>query len=240
MNAVTTGAVDAQVRELKRLRTESAWWRWGALAVVALFVGGDLYALRNSVTNLTQPGPGQTEYANALQEGIQKDIVPQVQDIAGRTLAEMRPQVMASLQKASQRTPELANASLGQLQTLQQNVASRSEQALDATFTKEFAKREGKIKEMFPDATEQQLQTFTQNMTQMGTARLASANDRLFSRHLSAMNGIVSDMDKIAATEKVTKTGDIPTWEVALTTLDLVRDNLKQVAPQTAVKEAKL
>jgi hypothetical protein len=77
-------------------------------------------------------------------------------------------------------------------------------------------------------------------MTQMGTTRLAAANDQLFSRHLSTMTGIVNDMQQIAATEKVTKTKDIPTWEVALTTLDLVRDNLKEVAPQTAVKEAKL
>jgi hypothetical protein len=240
MNAVTTGAVDAQVRELKRLRTESAWWRWGALTVVALFVAGDVYALRNAVNNLAQPGAGQTEFANTLQTGLQKDIAPQVQDIAGKTLAEMRPQVMAALQKAGQRTPELANASLGQLTTLQQNVSSRSEKVLDDAFTKEFAKREDKIKQMFPDATEDQLRTFTQNMTQMGTARLAAANNQLFSRHLATMTGIVNDMQQIASTEKVTKTGDIPTWEVALTTLDLVRDNLKEVAPQTAVKEAKL
>jgi len=60
----------------------------------------------------------------------------------------------------------------------------------------------------------------------------------LFSRHMSAMENIVEDMEHIRLAEAPApgSTRPDPNWEMAVAVLDVVRDDLKSFAP-TPVSE---
>jgi len=232
--AVQTQDVAEQIRDLHRMRREAAFWRYGALAVITLTVIYSISSLRNSALALAEPGPAQTEFTTKLSDGLQRDVYPNVQRIAAQTLTEMRPQVMASFQKLNDRTPEVAQASLAQLNELQTNLPVRSEKVLDETFTNELQKRESKIKEMFPDVTEDKIKALVANMKAAGEKRLPNVADKIMGKHVDAVNGIMGDVVKIHEQEKVNGASEAATWEMTLAVMDLVRDDVRDLAPPAA------
>lgn len=236
---VQTGDVAQQVDALRAMRRESAIWRYASLGIIALMVIYSIATLRSSAMGLAQPGPTQTEFTTLLTTGLQKDVIPNVQQIATQTLTEMRPEVIASFQKLNNRTPELAEASVGQLNLLQTNLQTRSEKVLDETFSAEFKKREGKIKEMFPDVTEDKIKTLVDNMTALGEKHIPSVVEQMTSKHLKAVDSISVDIQTIKAQEKISPNEDVATWEMALSILDLVRDDLRELAPAAAKTDGK-
>lgn len=231
MSPVTAGNVAAQIQDLRRVRREAAIWRYGALLIVVLTVAWTIISLRNSTKALLTPGPAQDQFASSLSTGLQQDVVPSLQSMAGQTLTEMKPQVMEAFQHVQARAPEVADASARELTTLQSDIASRSEQALDATFTQELKSRESRIREMFPNATDAQMQTFVDNMTAMGAQHITSANDRLLAKHMTAMSSIVTDMTRIQDAEKAHIQGDTAPWEFTMGVFDILHDDLKTLAP---------
>ncbi|MES2460452.1 MAG: hypothetical protein V4671_07700 [Armatimonadota bacterium] len=231
---VQTQDVAQQIRQLRQMRREATWWRLGSLAVIALTVVYSIATLRSSALALVQPGPGQTEFTNKLTAGLQQDVFPNVQQIATQTLTEMRPEVMTAFEKLNERTPEVAQASLEQMELLQQNLPARSEKILDETFSAEMKKREGTIKEMFPDVTEEKMQTLVTNLTQAGQKRMPQIADRLIGKHVSAVHGIVGNITTIHDQEKVNAGSEAATWEMTLAVVDLVRDDLREMAPPEA------
>jgi hypothetical protein len=236
--AVQTRDVAQQIRLLHRMRREAAFWRYGSLAVIALTVIYSIATLRNSAMALVQPGPGQTEFSEKLTTALQEDVFPNVQQIATRTLTEMRPEVMASFQKLNDRAPDVSQAALEQLNLLQQNLPTRSEKVLNETFSAEMKKRESKIKEMFPDVTEDKMQALVTNLTDAGQKRMPRIADQLIGKHISAVNGVVTDIRKIQDQEKVPAQSEAATWEMTLAVLDLVRDDLHEMAPAAAKQGA--
>ena len=231
---VQTGDVAQQVDALRAMRREAAIWRYAAFAIVALMVIYSIFTLRASALGLINPGPTQTEFTTQLSEGLQKDVVPNVQEIATRTLTEMRPQVEQSFTKLNDRSPELAQASMNELTALQTNLQSKSEEVFNKTFSEELTKREGKIKEMFPDATEDKIKALVENMTTVGEKHIPAVADSLMSKHLEAMDGIATNIQTIKAQEKVSPSENVANWEMALTVMDLVRDDLRELAPAEA------
>jgi hypothetical protein len=231
VNTIDAGQVAVQIRALRSMRRETSWWRTGAVAIIAISAVTSVLTLRNSTQALVQPGPAQDEFTASLSAGLQRDVIPSIQTMAGQTLTEMRPQILAAFQKAGKRTPEIVNKSQEELATLQHDVASQSEQTLDATFTKELHDREPAIKAMFPNATDDKLQALVANMTTIGTDRLADANSLLFSKHMSDMTSIVTDMTKIQDAERIDVKGNKATWDIATTVLDEVEKNVQGVTP---------
>ena len=231
---VQTGDVQQQIDALRSMRREAAIWRYGALIVVAGMVLYCILTLRNSALSLVQAGPAQTAFTEKLTKDLQTDVVPNVQGIATRTLTEMRPEVTASFQKLNGRTPEIAEAGMAQLNLLQTNLQSKSEEVLNKTFSEEIKKRESKIKEMFPDATEEKVQALVTNMTAAGEKRIPVIATSLIDRHLNAMEGISTSIETIKAQEKISPQADVATWEMGLAIMDLVRDDLRELAPEEA------
>ncbi len=234
LRPVQTQDVAAQIRVLNQMRREATWWRYGALAVMALTVAYSITSLRNSALALAQPGPIQSEFTTKLSSGLQRDVYPNVQRIAAQTVTEMRPQVTASFEKINNRAPEVAQASLAQLNELQQNLPARSEKILDETFSAELQKRESKIREMFPDVTDDKIKKLVTNMTEVGKKRMPHVADQIMGKHVAAVNGIMDDVLKIHAQEKVNGASDAATWEMTLAVIDLVRDDVLALAPAEA------
>jgi hypothetical protein len=236
MDAITT---EKEIAELNRIRRQTNWWRWGATLFCLAWVTGCLLSLNNSVQGLFQPGARQQQFVSALSTNVQRDIVPNVQTIATQTLAQTRPDVEAAFGRVNHRVPEIAQASFNELSALQTSVPQKGEKILSDTYAQMIAEKEQKLRDMFPDANEESIKTLTTNLTDIATERAVSANDKLFSRHQTALNNIVTSMEHIRLDEaKKHPSALAPDWEMALAIMDVVRGDLHEMET-LAAKSAK-
>jgi hypothetical protein len=226
--------VEGKIRELERVRAQARWWRLGLTLAACGIVLVSVAAIANAVQGLTQPGPRQQEFASTLSAGLQRDVVPNVQNIASQTFNEIRPEIEKEFSKVNDRVPELTQASLTQLNLLQKNVPERSEKVIRASFSAMLKKREPELRQMFPEVTEEKVAALVTNLSEEGQNRIVLANDSLFSGHMAAMNSIVADMEKIRLAEKPDVSSEQASWEAGLIFLDLVRGEMKGFESKSA------
>ena len=220
----------AEIAELQKIRQQTGWWRLGAILVTTLFVGSQFLSVNDSVQGLFQPGTRQTKFVDTLSANVQKDIAPQVQTIAAQTIAETRPEVEASFVKLNGRVPEIAQASLSELETLQTSLPAKGQKILGESFGEMITQKEAKLREMFPDAKEENIKTLTTNLTAVAQAKAISVNDKLFAPHQKALEGIVTHLETIRLAEAKTSPSALGTeWEMALAVMDVVRDDMREL-----------
>ena len=231
--------VQARIDELTKVRRETAWWRIGGFLATLMIVGVCLSLLASSVRALAQKGAPQDLYVSQLQQGLNKDLVPRLQAVASQTITEMQPVVQAEFQQLNTRVPELTQASLKEVQELQKNIPERSEKVLDETFGAALKAQEPKIREMFPSAKEENVTALMTSLGEMATVRGSRVADELLRPHTNRMHSIVTGLNKISATEKALPAGEAADWHMGLLVLDLLREDLKDLAPKvTVVKPA--
>jgi hypothetical protein len=227
MDALTT---EAEIAELQKVRRLTGWWRMGAGIATALWVGGWFLSVNDSVQGLFKPGPRQEKFVSTLSTNVQNDIAPNVQNMVAQTIAEARPEVEASFVKLNDRVPELAQASVTELETLQSSLPQKGEKILGDTFGTMIAEKEVKLREMFPDATEENIKALTTNLSDVAQTKAVSVNDKLFGRHQVALNGIVSHMEQIRMEEGKVPASPLGTnWEMALSIMDVVREDMREL-----------
>jgi hypothetical protein len=240
---VEADRVRREIGELERLQKQILWWRLGTGLFTAAVVIGCVGAINGSVQGLLRPGPRQEAFTTELSAGLQRDVLPSVQNLAGQAITEVRPEVEAEFNRLGERVPELAEASYQQITLLQENLPRRGEKIMGDTFGRMLAEREQKIKAMFPEATEENVKALTVNLSEVAQERAVAVNDKLFSRHMSAMESIVEDMEKIRLAEAASAPATAiaaanggsaaePTWEMAVAVLDVVRDDLKSLTTE--------
>ena len=233
---MTEEQAQKDVRQVENLRRQNALWRTcSTIAIIAIFgIGlGNIVSMGRS---LMTPGPRQELFTNELMGGLQRDVVPVLQQIAGRTLTETRPRIEEEFAKIGQRTPELTEAATKELQTLQTNLEARGGKVVEATLVPMLERRESKIKEMFPEVTDENIKTMVTTLGDEMTTRAASAHDTLFSKHVAAINGIVTDMETIRLSEKVTPGTEQANWELGLDVFDVIREDLRELEPKPGAK----
>ena len=230
---MTSEEVKAKIREHESLQKQIKIWRWGTSAVVVAITVFCVGSLVNQVHDLFQPGPAQTVFANSLTDGLKKDVLPSMTDMAKQALNDSKPEVQAALTKFNGRVPELTSTSLKQFDILQKELPEHGDKALQATFGDMVKRQEPKIKAAYPDVTDDKVQALVTNMTQEGQNQIVSANDTLFSKHTAALNSIESDITKIQDTEPVTADADKANWEMALLVVDNFHDDLKSLQTQS-------
>ena len=226
-NIIPPNPINEKIVELEQLQKQIRTWRTitivTVIAVVVICVG----LISHSVSQLAHDGPEQKEFMNELAAGLQTDVLPTVQQIAGQTANQLIPAIKIEVQKMNDRAPELVNAARKELELLGNNMSVKSEKTLDKTFGDALKKREGKIKEMFPEVTEQRIATLTANLTTVAQEKMTGVAHSLFSGHILALNKITENMQEIyKAEEKNLVTEDVPAWEVALLFFDVFREDL--------------
>lgn len=227
MDALTT---EAEISELQNVRRQTGWWRLGAGVLTTIWVAGCFISVNDSVRGLFNPGPRQEKFVSTLSTNVQNDIAPNVQNMVAQTIAEARPEVEASFVKLNGRVPELAQASVTELETLQTSLPRKGEKILGETFGTMIAEKEVKLREMFPDATEENIKALTTNLSDVAQAKAVSVNDKLFKRHQDALNGIVSHMEQIRMEEGKVPASPLGTnWEMALSIMDVVREDMREL-----------
>lgn len=240
-----SSVVQRHIKELEKVRARTRAMRLAfmlaTLGIVVVCVG----LIYNSVRGLTQPGPAQDEFSNQLSASLQRDVVPRVQTIASETLTELRPEVEASFSKLNARAPELSSTAMQEFQTLNQNVSKRGEETLERTLGAMLAKKEEKVRAMFPGTSDAQIKAMLTSVSNEAQARILNTHDQLLSPHMNQLQGIVGHLSVIQAQERVNPTAPHTDTELVSTVVDLLHSDLHatsdahgQVKPQ-AVKSVK-
>ena len=220
------GTVREEIRQIESCRKQAFWWRTGALVALVLVVGGSLATLNSSVRGLVESGPRQDEFVGEFSQGLRTEIMPNVQSLTSQTLTEIQPQIKQEFTKLNTRVPELTDATLKELKTLQAELPRQSEKILDESYGKLLSSREAKIRQMYPDVTEEQVKTFVGNLQKTGETQIRQANDELFSPHQSALTSILDHMETIKSSEAAETKGVDPSWEMGLALLDVIRGDI--------------
>ena len=216
--------VQIQIKELESLRSQMRAWRLAVTLVILLMVIICVGTLINSIYGLTQPGPRQEQFVAELSTGLQQGAMADIQQIGTQTLNSI--DFPAEFAKLNARTPEIAEATLKEMETLSQSLPERGEKVLNATFGEMIQSRETKIREMYPDVTEDKVHALGTNLTEEATMRTAQITQRLFDPHLKSMNAIVEDIVKIQHSEAVNPR-EVPTWQMALLIFDIAREDFR-------------
>jgi len=231
-----SGMEEKQIQELKNLRTQLSWWKWGLFATGCFVAFTTVMSVNNSFRSLVDKGPTQDKFVRELTTAMESEIKPLVEDMAKQTLNEVQPQVQMAVDKANSRLPELAQASLAELDQLQENLPKRGEAVLTRTFVKMLNEKEAKIREMFPEATPEQVERLLTNLGESATKEAEGAAVELFGSHHDALLGIHENLQVIAEKEEAKLAGVDPSWEMGLLVLDLFREDLENARPDKASK----
>ncbi|HVF10011.1 MAG TPA: hypothetical protein VNA16_04365 [Abditibacteriaceae bacterium] len=216
--------VQLQIKELESLRSQMRMWRMAVMLVILAMILITVGTLVSSVRGLAEPGPRQEQFVTELSTGLQEGTMPEIQRIASQTLNSINMQ--EEFAKLNSRTPELAEATMQEFQTLSENLPESGERVLNATFGEMINSREEGIREMYPDVTEDKVHTLVTNLSEEAQVRTAQITQRLFDPHLKSMNAIVEETLKIADTEAVNPR-EVPTWQMALLIFDIAREEFK-------------
>ena len=229
---MTSEEIKKKIQEHESLQKQIKFWRWGTSAAVVLITVLCVGSLVNQVHNLFQPGPAQQQFTSALTDGLKRDVLPSVTDMAKQALSDSKPQVQAAFTHLNDRVPELTSTSLKQFDILQKDLPEQGDKALQATYSEMLKRQEPKIKAAYPNVTDASVQALVTNLTQEGQTQIVSANDTLFSKHIAALNSIQADLTKIQDTEPVTPDQDKANWEMALLVVDDFHADLQGLQAQ--------
>ena len=224
-----TEPVSKQIQELEAIKKQKRFWSLGSTLLLAFIVVGCLLSLRNAANGLAQPGTVQTAFQQDLSERVQKNALPVIESAFQEGVRGVDYGVEA--QKLNARTPELVKASMDQMKMLSDDLTQRGNKVFDGTFKAAMTDRDKKIRAMFPEANEQQINGLMTNLTKEAQDQVADINDSLFASHKQALDNIVTDLTLIQNSEAGSIKGESPSWEMGLEILDIAREDLKSLQP---------
>jgi hypothetical protein len=236
---MTHEETQGQVAEIRSLTAQVRGWRI-AVAVLSIVVllGGAL-RVTQAVRGLTTAGPGQEEFVAELGTGLKRDVVPLVGRVASQTFNELKPAVDAELRKLDRRSPELLAALEKEIILLTTNLTKRTEKVLDRTFGQVLSRREQKIRQLFPEVTQQNVADLVANLATQGEKQMDDVVTRLFGGHLESLHDITRNLERIHQQEAGSLDEEVATWEMASLLYDVLLGELKEsqpgnnLAPQT-------
>ncbi len=225
------GMEETKIEQLQKLKNQLRYWRWGALAAGVFIVIACVDTIHGAVDGLASKGPQQEKFVSHLSTGLQRDIVPMLEQMAGQTLREVKPEVEGAFQTVNNRVPELANATLTELEALKTNLPKRGEKVLTDSFGEMLARKEEKLHSMFPEATDEQITRLLTNLAESATSEASIANEELFSKHREALEKIYANLETIRNAEGHKLASVDPNWEMGLLVLDIFRHDLERIRP---------
>ncbi len=243
---MSTEITKQKIDELNGLRRQARAWRIGAtVASVAVSVVF-LLVLREAAERLFQPGPTRDQFVAELKTDMQAEVLPQVKTLAVRTVNDLTPRVKAEVMRMRERTPELAEALAVELELFQKNLPARAENALRATVVDALKSREAKVRELYPELTEQKVGEVVALLMTEGEKRMTSIANRVAAPYEEAIGQLVADLNHIRDTEPVLVAGGDPSWELAQLCANMLQDELQRKSPadyqafvSAAIAEAK-
>ena len=189
----------SEIQELESLRAQTSAWRGGLTLAFVVVTIASVLVMWNSLNNLTKDGPQKQQFIGTLSSDLQSGALPAVEQIGSDALHRI--DFGEQINKLNKRTPEVADATVSQFKALATDLPKQSEQRLDEQFDSILKDRQARLKQAFPNATDEQIATLMMNVTSEAHVQVAGIADDLFSPHIQSLNSIVSDLNTIEAKE---------------------------------------
>jgi hypothetical protein len=224
------------IQELEKLHRQTNRLRLLTIIALITIVISGVSAIIESVYSLTLAGPKQEVFISNLNTNLQRDLLPVVQKIAGRAVDRLKPAVEKELRDINGRAPEVADVALNELDQMGSELTIHAGKVLDQTVSGTLQRREAKLRKMFPDVYDKQLDALLNNLTLEATDQLAQSSENIFNPHLNSIQSILSNLEKIQKTEPVDASKDIDAWQVAFMFMDVFVHEFKDLAPPEPAK----
>jgi hypothetical protein len=233
------GKEEQQIKEIKELRGQLSGWRWGLFGMSVLVVVTAIGTVNTAFRGLVDKGPRQDEFVKTLTTELDRDVKPLVEDMARQTISEVQPEINAAIEEANGQLPVVAQAALDELDQLQTSLPERSKKVLETAFVAMLQKKEAELKEMFPEATEEQIERLLTNLAESAGEQAQGAAVELFGKHHDTLMAIHENLETIAEKESKNLAGVDPSWEMGLLVMDILREDLENNRPDKAVLASK-
>jgi len=226
------------IQELGNLRRQTNRFRLLTFIALLTIVIAGVSAIINSVYSLTLAGPKQESFISNLSTNLQQDLLPIVQKIAGRSVERLKPAVEKELKEINGRAPEVADIALNELNQMGNELTVQAGKVLDRTIGGTLQRREGKLRNMYPDVYDKQIDTLLNNLALEAGDQLARCSENLFNPHLNSAQSILVNLENIQKTEPIDASKDIDAWQVAFMFMDVFVHEFKDLAPpETAISK---
>jgi len=224
------------IQELEKLRRQT--YRFRLLTIIALLaiVITGVSAIIESVYSLTLAGPRQEAFISNLSTNLQQELLPIIQKIAGRSVERLKPAVEKELKEINGRAPEVADVALNELDQMGNELTVQAGKVLDQTISGTLQRREGKLRKMYPDVYNQQIDTLLNNLALEAGDQLAQSGENIFNPHLNSIQSILVNLEKIQKSEPIDASKDIDSWQVAFMFMDVFVHEFKDLAPPEPAK----
>lgn len=232
------GKQEQQIKEIQELRTQLQGWRWGLFGITVLVVISAIGTVNSAFHGLVDKGPKQEQFVKTLTAELDRDVRPMVEDMTQQTIHEVQPEITAAFQDVNNQMPVLAEAALGELDQLQQNLPHRSEKVLREAFVAMLMKKEEQLHKMFPEATDEQIERLLTNLAESAGQEAGEAAVQLFGKHHDTLMAIHKDLEVISTKEAKNLEGVDPSWEMGLLVMDVLREDLERNRPDKPAKMA--
>jgi len=196
--------------------------------VTLLVVIGCVFSIIADVRSLANQGPRQIEMTERLKEGLNQQVVPEIQIQARRSLLRMKPMLSEEFAHLDSRSVEIAQRFFRELRELEGNVSRETGVILDETFGTTLAAREATVRRLYPDANTEKMTRLAHDFYGEFEKVVLNVTDDLFTPHMAALGGIVEHVEKIREEEAIPPNAEFD-LDVALLVLDIVRNEFAAV-----------
>ena len=217
------------IQELEKLRCQTRRFRLLTFIVLLVIVIAGVSAIIESAYSLTLAGPRQEEFVRNLNADLKDNVLPTVQKIAGRSVEALKPAVEKELKEINGRAPEVADVALRELDEMGSGLTVQAGKILDQTIAGTLQKRQGKLRQMYPDVYDKQIDTLLNNLNLEAQDQLAQSGENIFNPHLNSIQSILTNLDKIQKTEPVDASQSVDSWQVAFMFMDVFVHEFKDL-----------
>ncbi len=226
------------IQELEKVRRQTR--RFSLLTVIALLVIviSGVSAIIESVYSLTLAGPRQAAFVSNLNADLKDNLLPIVQKIAGRSVEALKPAVEKELKEINGRAPEVADVALRELDEMGGELTVQAGKVLDQTVSGTLQKRQGKLRRMYPDVYDKQIDTLLNNLALEAQDQLAQSGENIFNPHLNSIQSILTNLDKIQKSEPAVANQNVDSWQVAYMFMDVFVHEFKDLRPPETANAA--
>lgn len=226
------------IQELEKLQAQTRRFRLLTIIALLVIVISGVSAIIESVYSLTLAGPRQEAFVRNLNADLKVNLLPAVQKIAGRSVERLKPAVERELKEINGRAPEVADVALRELDEMGSGLTAQAGKVLDQTISGTLQKRQGKLRRMYPDVYDKQIDTLLNNLTLEVQDQLAQSGENIFNSHLNSIQSILTNLDKIQKTEPVAASNNIDSWQVAYMFMDVFVHEFKDLGPPETANAA--
>jgi hypothetical protein len=227
------------IQELEKIRRQTRRFRLLTIIALLVIVISGVSAIIESVYSLTLAGPRQEAFISNLNTDLKDNLLPTVQKIAGRSVEALKPAVEKELKEINGRAPEVTEVALRELDEMGGDLTMQAGKILDQTVTSTLRRRQIKLRQMYPDVYDKQIDTLLNNLALEAQDQLAQSGENIFNPHLNSIQSILTNLDKIQQTEPVAASQSVDSWQVAYMFMDVFVHEFKDLTPpETANADA--